>query len=99
MKILTRVLSPRQAMDESVLRVIEQASTNDRRADDIAAPRFNAEAAAPRAQSFGAFNAGVRAAIRADEPVAATGADVNGIAPPPSLNASIKHFIKKGFSR
>jgi hypothetical protein len=93
--VLTRILTAKQATSEAQERVIEMMTTETLRNN----PKL-AESGDVPAPSFTNFNEGVRAANR-DESlvVAAAGADVNGVAPPPSLNASIMKFLKKGFSR
>lgn len=87
---LTRTLTATQAMNQAVLRVIDQLTSNERR---NATPRMNAIGVA-ETPTFKDFNAGVRAAQGVLEFVAG-GADVNGIAPPPSLNAAILHARKE----
>ena len=88
MKVLTRTLTAKQSMAENCQRVIEHM-TSDALRDKIR-PRMNiatletGEVPAPPD-----FNAAVRAAHRSDDDFVVMGADVNGIAPPPSLNAAI----------
>ena len=93
MKVLTRTLSTKQYVAETFQRVIESMTTDTLRAHKT--QRFAIAVDAPEPPPD--LNAAIRAARQVDEPVAA--ADVNGVPAPPSLNASIMKFLKKGFVR
>ena len=89
----------KQALTDSILRALEYltVTSNERPLrTNVAGPHADE---VPHAPNFKDFNAGVRAAERADDHLVVTGADVNGVAPAPSLNRSVINFLKKGFSR
>lgn len=88
--ILTRTLTGQQAIRNAAMSVMEYLTTTERR---NATPRMNAIGVADT-PTFKEFNAGVCAAQGVPEFVAA-GVDVNGIAPPPSLNAAILNARKE----
>ena len=93
MKVLTRILTGKQSTAETFQRVIESMTSEALRANKT--QRFAIAVDAPEPPPD--LNAAIRAARQVDEPVAA--ADVNGVAPPPSLNLSIMKFLKKGIVR
>lgn len=93
MKLLTRTLSAKQSIAENIQRVIEHLTTDALRANKTPRIAVLDTGEAPPPPNF---NEAVRAAHRADDDFVAAGADVNGVAPAPSLNASIMKLLKKG---
>lgn len=93
---LTRTLTGEQAINHSAQILTDLATSMARRADNNAAPRFNAEAPAPPAQSISAFNAGVRAANRNENLVVAGADTAHDEAPAaPNFNASVMNLLKR----
>lgn len=89
---LTRTLTGAQYITESVLRALEYLTTSSEERPlrtNVAAPRQVESGEAPLPPDF---NQAVRAAHRTDN---ISGPDVNGIAAPPSLNASVLNFMKR----
>lgn len=95
MKVLTRTLTAKQAVAENFQRVIEHKTTDALRTNQT--PRFAIADDAP--EPAPSLNDAIRAAHRQGDDHVASGADVNGVAPAPSLNASVIKFLKGAFKR